>query len=137
MISAELMGVEEDERRNIVIWIAFSKDGVDYEFYQGATLLEFGGRKVWPLYATWKNFFGKTNTQKIEWIKINVEDQIDNIIKGVICVDTFVDQLKSDISTLIGQTIQKDTLTLDLDLDNDAVVDATVQLKDDGTYTIL
>ena len=38
MITAELLGIEEDERKNIVIWVAYSKDGIDFQFYRGVEL---------------------------------------------------------------------------------------------------
>ena len=137
MITAELLGIEEDERRNILIWVCFTKDGVEIPFYRGANLLEYGGKKAWILYATWQNFLNKTQTQRLQWIKINVEHQIGNIIKGIVSLDSFVDEVKTQLIPFIGQTIQKDNVELSVDLDNDGVTDATLILKDDGTYSVI
>ena len=137
MIEAELISIEYDQRKNIIVWICFKDDGVELPFYRGAELLIREGKKVWPLMATYQNFLGKTRPQILQWIKVNVEGQIGNIIK-----EKVKDQINSeiegaDLSQLIGQTISKDFVIIELDLDNDGVTETTVQLNSDGTYQVI
>lgn len=136
MITAELLGTSRDTNQNIIIWIAFSKDGTPIEFFNGAALILYNGRKAWPLYAAFQNFDGKTAAQRLAWIRINVEHQIGNIIKGMIGIEAFVSRVEAQLASLVGQTIQKDSFTQQVDLNNDGVMDATITYKDDGTYTV-
>lgn len=137
MIIAELLGIEEDPRKNLIIWVAFSKDGIDFEFYRGSELLIYNNRKAWPLYAMWQNFLSKSPSQRLQWIKINVEDQIGNIIKEIVAKNKLNTEVKTQLVPLIGQTIQKESITVEVDLNNDGMVDAVITLKDDGTYTVI
>ena len=137
MITAELLGIEEDERKNIVIWVAYSKDGIDFQFYRGVELLEYGGRYAWPLTTTYRKFIAKNGTQRLAWIKINVEHQIGVIIQELVVKDAIMADVKEQLALYIGQTIEKDEVVFELDRDNDGVNDTTITLKDDGTYTVV
>jgi len=137
MITAELVSAEEiqDPRKNMVIWVAFKKDGVEIPFYRGTELLIRDGKKVWPLYSRFENFLGKTLSQVIAWIKANVEEQIGNIIKEE-SKTLLNNNLMQQLNTLAGTTIQKDFVGFEIDKDNDGVIDSIITLKDDGTFTI-
>jgi hypothetical protein len=131
MITAELLGITEDERKNLVLWVAFAKGGVDFSFGQ-----TYKGRPAWRLIATYHNFLTKTLEQRLQWIRINIESQIDLLIREMVSIDTLVSEVKSQLSGFVGQTIQKDTAVFKIDRDNDGVPDAMITLKDDGTYTV-
>lgn len=137
MITAELLGTSRDNLKNILIWVCFSKDGVEIEFYGAEGLLTFNGRKAWPLVARYENFTGKTAAQRLQWIRVNVEHQIGNIIREIVTKEALVSQVETQLTSLVGQTIQKDSITFPADLDNDGVQEAMVTLKDDGIYTVI
>ena len=71
MIVGRILRTEEstDGRQNIKIIVEFSEDG-----------------KVivpeWILWAQFRNFLGMTATEISEWIRINVESQIGNLIQA-------------------------------------------------------
>jgi len=137
MINAEIVGVDRDQRLNIVIYVAFDQNETPIPFYSGGELITHNGQPVWPLICRYQNFIGKTRSQILQWISVNVRDQIKNIIVEKVKA-TINDQIENaDLTSLVGRTLSESQITLNVDLDNDGTIDATVQLNDDGTYQVI
>lgn len=134
MITGKIIAIEEDQLRNIIIWICFTQDSKEIPFYRNAELLERDGHKVWPLYAIYENFLGRTQAERVEWIKINIEHQIGNLIKEQFKSQNIpmIENLKKDCVTL---TVEKDSQ--EIELYSRGVVDKIATIKTDGTYTIV
>ncbi len=135
MITGKIISTEEDERKNIVIWICFTQDGKEIPFYRGAELLERDGHKVWPLYSRFENFLGKTPAQISEWIRINVEAQAGNIIKEQSKAGLNAD-IMTEIGKLAGTEYSADKVGIPIDPGCTGTDTATAELKSDGTYTV-
>lgn len=135
MIKAEIVGYERDPRDNMIIWVCFSENNIEIPFHQGIEILKYSGHKVWPLVARFQNFIGKTQTQINEWIRINIESQIGNIIQAK-NTDKLNKEIEVVFDKLIGTTFQKDTVEIEADFNNDGIFEAVLMLKSDGTYTV-
>lgn len=138
MITGEIVGVEQtqDAQKNIIIWICFSQGGIEIPFYRGAELLLKDGKKVWPLYARWENFLGKTPEMIQKWIQINVEYQIGNIIKEINSKDALNVEFIAAIDKLKGVKFSSDNVTIPVDTICAGVDNAFIELKSDATYTV-
>lgn len=135
MIKAEILGTSRsaDGYQNILVWFAFSKDGKDLASPDG---LSFKGRPAWKYVSRMENFLGMSREQKQKFLEINVKHQIGNIIREVIAKETLVQSVEADLADLVGVTFEADEVSYQADLNNDREIDATVTIKDDGTYRV-
>jgi len=136
MITGEVLGIEKDERNNIVIWICFSQDGEDISFWRGSELLEYKNRKVWPLVASYQSFIGKAPLKIKEWVEKNMKFQIGTIIKEISCKKTLCDEFVGKLAPLVGVKISSDITDIFTDLENIGTATNIVSLKDDSTYLV-
>ena len=123
MITGRILRAEEskDQYNNICIVVEFSEDG-----------------KVivpeWILFAKFENFIGMDTSQIIEWIRLNIEYQIGNIIKSK-NTSLLNAEFMTAIDKLKGTVFQTDKVEIPM-LSNAVVVTPyKVVLNSDGTYT--
>lgn len=139
MITAEIIDVDEDNIKNLVIWVSFKNDGVEYiwntvnENHISTTLIR-KGRNVWPLYAGLHNFLGKTEEEKTRWIQLNIEAQIGNLIKEKV-KPAINPEVISNIKGRVGMTFSKDTVDVEIKI-SDTAEKRTIAVKDDGTWVV-
>jgi hypothetical protein len=138
MIYGEIVGVEQtqDAQKNIIIWISFTQDGIEIPFYRGADLLVKDRKKVWPLYARFENFLGKTPEMIQKWIQINVEAQIGNIIKEINSKEILNASFITAIDKLKGVKFSADKVSIPVDTICAGENNTTIELKSDGTYLV-
>jgi len=137
MISGEIIEVEQtrDTQKNIVIWVCFTTDdGSEIPFHQGAELLERDRKKVWPLYARFENFLGKTPEMIQEWVRINVEAQIGIIIREIVCKDILNAEMITAVKKMIGTRFSLDKVFISVDIPVTGVGNAVIELSSDSTY---
>lgn len=124
MITGRVLRTEEstDGRENIRIIVEFSEDG-----------------KVivseWTLWAQWSNFIGRTADEISEWIRVNIEHQIGNLIKA-----KARKALNTEYMTAIEQmketkVYETDQVVVPVEASLTIVEPYNVTLKDDGSYT--
>lgn len=114
-ITGEIVGMKEtdDAQRNIIIWVCFKNNGIEIPFYLNETLLEVNGKKVWPLYSQFLNFAGRSAAEIHDWVKINIEHQIGNLIKEAaksVINDSLV---KTNLPKLVGTVFSKDFVVIE------------------------
>lgn len=124
MITGRVLRTEEstDGRQNIRIIVEFSEDG-----------------KIivpeWVLWAQWSNFIGRTANEISEWIRVNINSQIGNLI---------IARAKPGLNTAFRKAIeqmketkvyQTDATTVEIPATKTILEPYTVTIKDDGTYT--
>jgi hypothetical protein len=138
MITGEIVGVEQtqDAQKNIIIWVCFTQDGKEIPFYRGAELLLKDKRKVWPLYARWENFIGKTPEMISKWIQNCVEAQIGTIIREINSKTDLNTLFIGAVTKLIGTSFGKESVEIPVDTVCGGVANAVIILKDDKTYTV-
>lgn len=136
MITGEIVEIEESTEgyKNLIIWICFKKDGVEIPFYKGTEIPTKNGKQVWPLICRYENFIGKTTAQITEWIRLNVEAQIDNIIKYRTCLDTLNIAMTNALKKMKSTMFSKDTTVIPVKVGETII---NVELKDDGTYKVV
>ena len=124
MITGRVLKAEEstDGRENIRIMVEFSENGLVIV-------------PEWTLWARWENFIGRTADEISEWIRVNIEYQIGNLIKARARKD-----LNTEFMTAIEQmketkVYQTDEVKLEVEPSLTITEPYTVTLKDDGTYT--
>jgi hypothetical protein len=134
MITGEIIGVEQtqDAQKNIIIWICFSQDGAEIELSNRVV----DGHKVWPLYARFENFLGKSAEMIQEWIRLNVEYQIGNIIKERLCKESLNTEFMVAISKLKGVKFSAEKVSIDVDTTCTGTIDSVIELKADATYQV-
>ena len=136
MVQAELVHVEEGTNNNITLWVNFKVDGVDTIWLdKNKQPLIRNGKNVWPYTMGWWNLSGKTNQQILQWIKVNIEHQCDNLIKKKYREVTVDSTISTKLINLVGTTLTKETATIDMDTNNDGTKDLRIELSTDGTYT--
>jgi hypothetical protein len=124
MITGRIVGTEEstDGRKNIRIIVEFSEDG-----------------KVivpeWVLWAQYGNFLGMTSNEISEWIRINVEYQIGNLIK-----ERVKTALNSEFQMAIEalkevKIYQTDNVVIPMEANKVILEPYNVTIKADGTVT--
>jgi len=124
MIVGRILRTEESKEgyQNIKIIVEFSEDG-----------------KVivpeWTLWAQYRNFLGMTATEISEWIRLNIESQIGNLIQA---------RSKTGLNAEFMEVIEKlksekifQTDKVVIPMDANLVIDSayTVTLNADGTYS--
>jgi hypothetical protein len=109
---------------------------VPIPFSSHSGILTRSGKSVWPLYARWENFIGKSPSMVQEWVRINVECQIGNIIKEITCKGSLNVEMISALTKLVGTTFSTDTVAIPVDTLCAGTVNATVELKADTTYLV-
>lgn len=125
MITGRILRTEEstDGRQNIKIIVEFSEDG-----------------KVivpeWILWAQFGNFLGMTAAEITEWIRINIEYQIGNLIKAR-SKTVLNTELMAAIEKLKATVFQTDKV--EIPMEPNKVIDTAykVILNADGTYTVV
>ena len=137
MVIGKVIAVElaNDAQKNLIIWVCYSKDGIEFEFHQGVKLLEKEGHKVWPLYCRYENFIGKTPSQITSWVQKNIEYQAGNIIQHVIVKDQMNTDSLAELLKLIGNEYSTDKVLLPVEVAGTKVDD--VELKDDLTCKLV
>lgn len=124
MITGRILRTEEsaDGRQNIKIIVEFSEDG-----------------KVivpeWTLWAQFRNFIGLTAAEIAEWIRVNVEYQIGNLIQErskTILNSEFIAAIEKLKTKKI---FQKDSVMIEREASVVIAEAFTVTLNSDGTYT--
>lgn len=124
MITGKIQRTEEstDGRKNIVIYVNFYEDG--------ALIVD-----SWKLYARFENFLGMDKEQMSEWIRINIEYQIGNLIKAR-NQGSINETLMGVIESLKDREYQADKV--DIEMPASAVVETayTVTISADGTLTV-
>lgn len=123
MITGKVLRTEEDTKRGAIrIIVEFSEDSMVIV-------------PEWILWAQWENFIGRTADEISEWIRVNIEHQIGNLIKARARHD-----LNSEFMAAIEQ--MKETKVYEIDQVLVPVGTSltiaepyTVTIKDDGTYT--
>lgn len=133
MITGVVIAIEE-ENGNIVIWVCFTDDGGnEVPFYRGPALCVKEGHNVWPLYATYENFIGRTQEERIEWVRINVEFQACQIIKekAKVCISGLVDDLLIDLKDF---SVSKETC--EIPLYKNGSVDKVAIISPDGVFSV-
>jgi hypothetical protein len=125
MITGRILRTEESTEgyQNIKIIVEFSEDG-----------------KVivpeWTLWAQFRNFLGMTASEISEWIRINIEHHIGNLIqersKPILNAEFMV-----AIEKLKATTFQTDKV--EIPIERSKVIDTAykVILNADGTYTVV
>jgi len=131
VITAEIIDVQEttDKMKNIIIWVCFKDEGGnEIPFDQDGQPVIIKGKSCWPLYSRFENFIGKTDIQIEEWVKINIEHQIGNIIQAMAkpSINQFL--VSTTLLKIVGKTFSKKDVTLDLD-------GISVTIKPDGVVT--
>lgn len=124
MITARIIKSEEskDGRGNIAISVEFSENG--------SVIVP-----QWTLWAQYVNFLGMTVNEISEWIRINVEYQIGNLIKErskPIINDEFIKAIEIMKTTKIYQT---DKTEIVMEPSKVLASGYIVTLNADGTYT--
>ncbi len=132
--SAEIISVEQDTRKSIVIWVQYKVDGIEVEYYENGSLKKIDGKCVAPFYMQYSNAVDKTPVELEEWVKVNIEFQCDNLIKAKFYDITNAELIASTISKKIGQQYSKEEAEVVFDIDNDGIVDKKWTVKTDGTY---
>lgn len=130
-ITAEIIEIQEtpDILKNIIIWVCFKDgDGIEIPFDQGGQPVIIQGKNCWPLYGRYENFLGKTDAQILEWIRVNVEHQIGNIIQAIAKPVINQSLIGTILPKLVSTKFSKESVTLDLD-------GIIVTIKPDGTVT--
>ena len=123
MITGRILRVEEstDGRQNIKIIVEFSEDG-----------------KVivpeWTLWAQFGNFLGLTAAEISEWIRLNIEHQIGNLIQAR-SKTTLNAEFMAAIDKLKATTFQTDKVVLPVGTNKVVLEPYNVTLNADGTYT--
>lgn len=122
MITGKILRTEQDARKNIVIVVEFSDD-----------------KKVivpeWPLYARFENFLGMTKEQISEWIRINIEYQIGNLIKAS-NQESINQTLMGVIETLKETVYQTDKVDVEMEVSKVIETPYVVTIAQDGTLTV-
>jgi len=124
MITGRIVKAEEskDGRQNIAITVEFSEDGVVIV-------------PSWTLWAQYANFLGMTVEEISEWIRINVEHQIGNLIQErskTVINDEFIKAIELMKTEKIFQT---DKVQIEMTPSLVLAEGYTVTLNADGTYT--
>ena len=122
MITGKILRTEQDARKNIVIVVQFSEDG-------NVIVSE------WPLYARFENFLGMDKEQISEWIRINIELQIGNLIKAK-NQTTINETLMGVIETLKEREYQTDKVDVAMEANSVIETAYTVTIAQDGTLTV-
>lgn len=124
MITGKIQKTEEstDGRKNIIIYVNFYEDG---------TLIVEG----WKLYARFENFLGMDKEQVSEWIRINIEYQIGNLIKTR-NQGSINETLMAVIDSLKDREYATDKV--DIEMPTSSVIETAymVTLAADGTLTV-
>lgn len=123
MIVGRILRTEEstDGRQNIKIIVEFSE----------------GGKVIvpeWTLWAQFRNFLGMTAVEISEWIRINIESQIGNLIQARSKTGLNAEFMAA-IEKLKATTFQTDKVEIPMGQSKVIDVAYKVVLNDDGTYT--
>lgn len=124
MIVGRILRTEESKEgyQNIKIIVEFSEDG-----------------KVivpeWTLWAQYRNFLGMTATEISEWIRLNIESQIGNLIQARSKTGLNAEFMKVIEKLKSEKIFQTDKVVIPMDAN--LVIDSayTVTLNADGTYS--
>lgn len=124
MITGKILRTEEstDGRKNIKIIIEFSEDGEIIV-------------PEWILWAKFENFLGMTQTQISEWIRLNIEHQIGNLIlaKNRELLNVYV---MDTIAKLTNTEFSKDSVDVTIEANQLIPVSYVVTISDDGIITV-
>lgn len=124
MITGRIIKAKEskDGRRNIAITVEFSEDGVVIV-------------PEWILWARFENFLGMTVEEISEWIRVNVEYQIGNLIRER-SKPAINDEFIKAIELMKSEKIfQSDKVEIPMEANVVLAEGYTVILNADGTYT--
>lgn len=119
-IKAKVVGVDVGDRD--YIWI-----GIEYSMPDGSKI-----NNAYPM--DFKNVVGKTNQEILQWIKVNVDFQIDRYIEAEFRKKVNLDIIQNKLSTFIGREYIRDTATLQFDTNNDGQADYEWDVKTTGEY---
>lgn len=123
MITGKILRAEEstDGRQNIKIIVEFSEDG-------NVIVPE------WILWARFENFLGFTKEQISEWIRINIEAQIGNLIMASNRASINTDMMAA-IESLKENVYQTDKVDIPIEASLVVAEPYVVTISKDGTIT--
>lgn len=124
MITGKIQRTEEstDGRKNIIIYVNFYEDG--------ALIIE-----GWKLFARFENFLGMDKEQMSEWIRINIEYQIGNLIKAK-NQSSINETLIAVINSLKDREYQTDKVDVTMEASKVIATPYTVTISADGSLAV-